>query len=684
MKKNEKYPENVRKFCLTLHYHSPRAYQFVRETFNRNLPHYATIRKWYSNSNINAKANVINEQCLNILKIRAAEMEKNGKKLYCAISFDEIHIKKHIQWSNTEKRLTGYVAAENDSVESPEVNKKLDVANQALVFIVSGINDSFELPIAHYFTKSMDANAKKRLLEQIIEKIMDCGAVVKSLACDGFSANLTMFKLFGAELKIFSDNFKTYITVRGVRIYIFLDSCHMLKLVRNKIATKQTLYDGDGNEVCWQYLVDLVRMKDRGFGFTHKMNRKHINWEQRKMKVDVAAQTLSESTASSIEYLLKKGVTEFAGAEATIQFIRTFNNLFDVFNSKNEESDNLFKNAISAKNSAQIFTLFDEATKYIKGLQFKNENGRMIKVCCSKISTGFNGFIINMASLKLMYEEMVESEGVCDSIRTYYLQQDPVEILFGKVRYLNRTNTNPTEQQFSGTLRKLLAYNTVMYSKFANCNLDENASVNQFYSNILSVTSTRSTMTFNISDSIEVDEEEIERLYNKLDEITANEQPMNETDENLNDSAIAIAAKFIEQRIKMSKKFDCLLCRPIFDENEQKVDDVFVGAGVDGMPCSSTFEICKQTDRFLKLELLKDSANFNVIYHEIMAILNFDSLYQDTDFSEHGDHKVFLIRYVVNEYIRIKGTDIAKSETLKVHEKSLRSKLHKLLHFLGQ
>lgn len=38
----------MRSFALTLHFHSARAYDYVRDKFNKNLPHVSTIRKWYS------------------------------------------------------------------------------------------------------------------------------------------------------------------------------------------------------------------------------------------------------------------------------------------------------------------------------------------------------------------------------------------------------------------------------------------------------------------------------------------------------------------------------------------------------------------------------------------------------------------------------------------------------------
>lgn len=42
------YPVELRKFATTLHFYSPRAYNYVRKTFNFCLPDVSTIRKWTS------------------------------------------------------------------------------------------------------------------------------------------------------------------------------------------------------------------------------------------------------------------------------------------------------------------------------------------------------------------------------------------------------------------------------------------------------------------------------------------------------------------------------------------------------------------------------------------------------------------------------------------------------------
>lgn len=47
----QKYSPQLRSFALTLHFYSPRAYNFVRNTFDTCLPHTRTIEKWYQSIN---------------------------------------------------------------------------------------------------------------------------------------------------------------------------------------------------------------------------------------------------------------------------------------------------------------------------------------------------------------------------------------------------------------------------------------------------------------------------------------------------------------------------------------------------------------------------------------------------------------------------------------------------------
>lgn len=115
--------------------------------------------------------------------------------------------------------------------------------------------------------------------------------------------------------------------------------------------------------------------------------------------------------------------------------------------------------------------------------------------------------------------------------------------------------------------------------------------------------------------------------------------------EELNDCSVAHIANFIETRIKTTKQFSCALCKHIFEKNAKVAENVTLKTME--RPCHSTFSICKQTERFMKKALLTGIINFSVIYHEILANLDFETLFFDTDFTDHSDHKIYLIRYIV-------------------------------------
>lgn len=213
-----------------------------------------------------------------------------------------------------------------------------------------------------------------------------------------------------------------------------------------------------------------------------------------------------------------------------------------------------------------------------------------------------------------------------------------------------------------------------MYSKFSNCQMSDDDY--GFKSNILSVSSKRFPVN-RLEEIDNVSEEQIEDLYEKLDDIQEEHEEIE-----LTDGAIANIANSIEKKIRLTKQFVCAQCKRIFNENT-KIDENICVKSTE-TPCLSTFLICKQTNRFMKTEILTGTIDFAIVYHEILQNLDFDALYDQTDFTDHFDHKIYLIRYVVDQYIKIKGTHIAKLSTLNEHKNSLRVKFHKLTHYYGQ
>lgn len=142
-RKDAKYNPNVRMFALTLYFYSPRAYKYIRQKFGNHLPHKTTLQKWYANSSVNGEPGFC-KQSIEILSEKAEELKAKGIEPICSIIFDEMAIRKHLQWSPAQKKFLGQVTYGF----RPE-NSELPIANNALVFLVNGINFDSTIPFSY-------------------------------------------------------------------------------------------------------------------------------------------------------------------------------------------------------------------------------------------------------------------------------------------------------------------------------------------------------------------------------------------------------------------------------------------------------------------------------------------------------------------------------------------------------
>lgn len=92
------------------------------------------------------------------------------------------------------------------------------------------------------------------------------------------------------------------------RIHVFLDICHMLKLMRNTLAADWIITSPEGGEITWNYtrVQNLNKLQEEeGLRLGNKLSDTHIKWESQKMKVSLVAQALSSSIVDAIEYCNK-------------------------------------------------------------------------------------------------------------------------------------------------------------------------------------------------------------------------------------------------------------------------------------------------------------------------------------------------------------------------------------------
>lgn len=526
---------------------------------------------------------------MNKLKKIAQNYEhEHGCKLLCSLVFDEIHIRTQVFWSLQQLEYVGF----NDFGDSPE-NEQKRIAKQAIVFILNGINVSFEFPVSYFFIDSLKKDQRSDLLKQIIKAVSDCEVRITNLTFDGYASNIGMTKILGADLDILSPKFQPYFInpANNEKIYIFLDPCHMLKLLRNTTASRKVIYDSQNRKIEWRFIEALYwNSKETGLR-THKLTKKHIQWYRNTMSVRLAAQTLSNSVANSIIFFRDQKHPDFKNSDATIEFIKTVNTLFDIFNSKDMKSQNIFKKPLNPDNKRVAFDHFKKSIEYFKTLKIdrnpptdnvssiqvatKGNIDNIIPILKSNRKTAFRGFIICMYSSMQMFTELVEDKSLLKFFPTYMILQDVIEIFFGKIRSCCGYNNNPNVHQFKGAYRKLQTNLKLQPSAHGNCRyFDNDLPDNLNFSDIYFVSSRKPNIAPEEYEQLfETQKDSILEEVIRLDAIRTGNHLLDVT----SDFSTAYIASRIEKKIMNCSRFYCTDCQSVLHENE-KAD--ITGSGI--------------------------------------------------------------------------------------------------------
>ncbi|KAJ4948582.1 hypothetical protein JOQ06_020115, partial [Pogonophryne albipinna] len=160
-KQGHEYSKDHREFALTLHLHGPKAYKYLRETKNLPLPHPHALQRWLCS--VDGKPG-LNKMMLDMLERRCQE----------------------------DQAKYGYMG---------DGNNETDVATEALVFMVVGLQGHWKAPIAYYLTKSLSPETQRVLLSHALEELHARGIRVVSVTMDGHASNVSMCNQLGCELK---------------------------------------------------------------------------------------------------------------------------------------------------------------------------------------------------------------------------------------------------------------------------------------------------------------------------------------------------------------------------------------------------------------------------------------------------------------------------------------------------
>ena len=300
--KNSKYSDTMKQFAISLHFYSPRAYNFVRRALH--LPCPSTIRAWAAV--IDCEPGFLS----NVIEHLQNGLEENCKD--CILIVDEMAIKKEVIWDVKNKKFAGntdygpILAEEQDSI-----------ATNALVVMAAGLKKRWHHPIAYFLVDRVTAEMQAQIIKEAINLLTEAGLDVHGVTFDGCAKNLATAKVLGCNLRKLDGSFR-HPSRPNKTLYIILDACHMLKLARNCLGDKKVFYTEKGDEINWKYITELHNVQTRDvLHLGNKLKTKHIKWHNQKMNVAIAAQTLSHSVAAGLMYLQQLKLKQFENSDAT-------------------------------------------------------------------------------------------------------------------------------------------------------------------------------------------------------------------------------------------------------------------------------------------------------------------------------------------------------------------------------
>lgn len=348
----------------------------------------------------------------------------------CVLVWDEMHIKEFLQYNSYTDKLEGIVDLGH------LIGRRLETANEVLVFMVQGIRQKWKFPLSYHFsshnTKSEDL---AKLVQQHIMKLQGVGLNVRMCICDMAFTNRSLYK----EWNITED--QPYCNYEHRKIYFIHDTPHLIKLVRNNlmkydfVIKKRIGNKWEEKKIRWLHILNFFN-KDRRLTtrMAPKLTTMHVFLKDySKMKVKLATQLLSHSVYAGMSSMISSKILK-VDARPTALFVKNIDDLFDLVNISKLNEDKPSRNA---ENLFKDFTRFDIHLSFLKEIEIPKypHNPEFL-----------HGLKLSLLGIKMLCSDL-KTEGY-EYVFTRRLQQDCLENLFATVRMRGGNCQNPTASQF--------------------------------------------------------------------------------------------------------------------------------------------------------------------------------------------------------------------------------------------
>lgn len=451
MKKNKYNLETILKSFL-IYVQSTKCYNAIRLNNLLTLPHPRFLQKLTASFKLSPSNE---DETSHFLKAMCKDLPENDKIV--SIQIDEIHIKESIDFKNG--KLSGI--ASNESTE---------IAKTVVTFLVSSCFGKFKEVIRLVPAKQITGAFLANTAKNVIVQVLDCGFKVLCIISDNNRLNRVMFKELTRDS---TSDYYFYTNGNPYPIYVFFDSVHILKCIRNNwinlknndheftvpfwkdlVDYKNTEIENNNNEqhdmvtkAKFSDLRDLYKIEQNMLvksapNITYKTLYPN-NFE--RQKVSLALNVFNDCTAAALEKQNNHG---------TAYFIKVVISWWSIVNVKRPLTNILKRDPLQSPFSDindNRFAFFDSFLIWLSKWKILTQNQPSLG--CLTIDT-FQALHHTTTALKLLIQYAIVDIQV-PYVLTGKLQTDNLEARFGQYRQLAGGNYNVTVTQIIEAEKKI-------------------------------------------------------------------------------------------------------------------------------------------------------------------------------------------------------------------------------------
>ena len=399
------YSAEMIRYVLHLRYTSLQAYKIVLEKFP--LPSISLLNK-------------IQQGGVDAIKAVTFLREKGEISTDCILMVDEMYLQKATQYQGGE-----YVG----------VDKEGNLFKGIVVFMIVGLKESISYVIQALPEITFNGKWLSEKMSKSIDLLGEAGFNVRGIVTDNHAANVNAFKCLHIEYGTpESPLFIKHPSNHNKNIYLFFDSVHILKNIRNNLLNAKKFvfpefdYENENMSIhfpagyiTWSDLHTIYDKDEKlasNLKKAHKLTYTALHPGNNKQNVPLALAIFDESTiAATKSYLPERH--DIAG------FLTLIQKWWTVANSKQRFSPNVLGNAIIRG---------DGKTNFFMSLADWVENWKQSPAFRLTPQTA-SALIVTLRAQALLIDELLE-EGYL-FVLTGRLQSDPIERRFSQYRQMS-------------------------------------------------------------------------------------------------------------------------------------------------------------------------------------------------------------------------------------------------------